>query len=180
MTPTLDMEVLIATAALLSALVVGTTLALGRYGLRRYSSNPPNRTYTPCEALFTQGERVFFGVLDDATGPDYRVFGKVRVADVITPKQGMKGDQWHRAFSPICAKHFDFVLCDPDDLRIHAVVELDDRSHDRPERRARDAMIDRACADAGVPIVHIKAARRYDRKAVRQAIAQSIRGVSKD
>lgn len=35
--------------------------------------------------LFTAAERSFLGVLDQATAGRYRVFGKVRVADVLLP-----------------------------------------------------------------------------------------------
>lgn len=40
--------------------------------------------YQPARTLFSAAERSFLGVLDQAIGPDYRVFGKVRVADIAT------------------------------------------------------------------------------------------------
>lgn len=41
--------------------------------------------YAPAKTLFTPAERSFLGVLDEAVGNDYRVFGKVRVADYKKP-----------------------------------------------------------------------------------------------
>lgn len=40
-------------------------------------------------ALFTAAERSFLGVLEQAVEGRFRVFGKVRVADVITVKTGL-------------------------------------------------------------------------------------------
>ena len=40
------------------------------------------------------------------------------------------------------------------------VVQLDDRSHDRSDRRARDALVDAALRVAGIPIVRFKPGQR--------------------
>jgi hypothetical protein len=40
-------------------------------------------------------------------------------------------------------------------------IELDDKSHQRPDRQARDEFVDRVFAAAGLPIVHILARRTY-------------------
>jgi len=39
-------------------------------------------------ALFSAGRALFSGVLEHAIGPEYRVFGKVRVADIVEPQRG--------------------------------------------------------------------------------------------
>lgn len=45
--------------------------------------------YQPAKALFSPAERSFLGVLDQAVGPEHRVCGKVRVADVALVKSGL-------------------------------------------------------------------------------------------
>jgi hypothetical protein len=40
-------------------------------------------------------------------------------------------------------------------------IELDDASHQRKDRQERDAFVDQVFAAAGLPLLHIKAARGY-------------------
>lgn len=62
-------------------------------------------------ALFTKAERSFLGVLEQSISDQYRVLGKVRVADILTPEKGMGRKHWQIAFNKISSKHFDYVLC---------------------------------------------------------------------
>jgi hypothetical protein len=41
------------------------------------------------------------------------------------------------------------------------VVELDDRTHERFERGTRDALVDAALFDAGIPVVRVPARAGY-------------------
>jgi len=68
--------------------------------------------YRKQDALFSSAERSFLGILDQAVGDQYRILGKVRIADVITPEKGMNRRHWQIAFNRISAKHFDYLLCD--------------------------------------------------------------------
>ena len=111
--------------------------------------------------FMSPAERAFFSVLDQAAGDDWRVFAKVRIADVLTPSKGLNRSRWQSAFNAISAKHFDFVLCDPADVATKLAVELDDKSHDRPSRRRRDRLVEAACVSAGLPLLRVKAARTY-------------------
>jgi hypothetical protein len=67
-------------------------------------------------ALFTAAERAFLGVLDEAVGQSYRIFGKVRVADVITARDDLDRRTRQTAANRTRSKHFDFALCSPTDL----------------------------------------------------------------
>jgi hypothetical protein len=122
------------------------------------------------DALFTAAERSFLGVLDQASAGRYRVFGKVRIADVIAPTKGLDRSTWTSVFNRIKAKHFDFVLCDPQTLKVHAVIELNDKSHTRTRQIERDELVGRACADAGLALRMVRAQRSYSVEAVKQIV----------
>ena len=122
------------------------------------------------DALFTAAERSFLGVLDQASSGRYRVFGKVRIADVIAPVKGLDKRTWSRVFNRITAKHFDFVLCDPQTLKVKAVIELNDKSHTSSRRIERDELVGRACADAGLALRMVKAQRSYSLETVKQVV----------
>jgi len=94
----------------------------------------------------------------------------VRVADVIRVKPGLSGSARQQAFNRIQSKHLDFVVCDPGDLSVQFVVELDDSSHQQSSRQARDEFLDKALAAAGVPVFHFPVKRTYSVQDIRSVI----------
>jgi hypothetical protein len=136
-------------------------------GLRRRL--PPEKAiYQAQPALFTPAERFFLSILLQAL--DSRavmVFGKVRLADVIMPNPKLAPGERQAAFNRICAKHVDFVLCHRTNLSIIGIIELDDLSHQRPDRQARDKFVDSALAAAKIPILHVKVRRSYSVNALK-------------
>ena len=117
--------------------------------------------------FLTPAEAAFFAVLRDVAGGRWLIMSKVRLADLVDPPSGR---EWQAAWNKISRKHVDFVLCDPDTVRPLVVLELDDRSHRRPDRIERDAFVDRVFADATLPILHIPVRRRYDPATLREMI----------
>lgn len=126
--------------------------------------------YERAEALFTPAERDFLAVLDRVVEGEFRIFGKVRLADVVKVRAMADRSAWQTAFNKIDRKHVDFVGCDPRDLSVKFVVELDDRSHEREDRRERDSFVDGALKAAGIPVFHIPARRGYTADDVRNAL----------
>lgn len=63
----------------------------------------------------------------------------------------------------------DFVLC-RFDLSIVAVIELDDQSHERADRRGADARKNKALADAGIRLVRIPAGALPSEDALRALV----------
>lgn len=130
--------------------------------------------YRQSGKLFSPAERSFLGVIDQAISDKYRVFGKVRVADVITPEKGMKRKNWQIAFNKISAKHFDYVLCSKDKLEVIAVIELDDKSHNSKKAQKRDSLLENACSSAKLELIRFQAKSSYQVQAVREQIEASL------
>ncbi len=126
--------------------------------------------YERAEALFTPAELSFLGVLDQVVAGQFRIFGKVRLADIVRVKSLPDRSAWQTAFNKIDRKHVDFVGCDPADLSVKFVVELDDKSHAREDRQQRDTFVDGALKAAGIPVFHIPVRRSYTIEEVRQAL----------
>lgn len=78
---------------------------------------------------------------------------KVRLLDIIEPRKGEK--DYKSLFYKVQAKHVDFVICDQD-LRIKAVLELDDSSHDQKDRQERDAFVDQILTSVGYKVIHVR------------------------
>ncbi len=125
--------------------------------------------------LFTKGESVFLEALDVAAGNNYRVFGKVRIADLLTPSRSQHPDFVDRniARSKIDRKHVDFVLCDPVTHRPIIGIELDDKSHNSAKSQKKDAVKNQAFELAGVPLLRIPAEHSYDIDKIRRSIMEA-------
>lgn len=130
--------------------------------------------YRQSGKLFSAAERSFLGVIDQAISDKYRVFGKVRVADVIRPEKGMGRKNWQIAFNKISAKHFDYVLCSKDKLEVIAVIELDDKSHNTKKSIKRDSLLENACNSANLKLIRFPAKSAYQIQAVREQIEISL------
>jgi hypothetical protein len=86
--------------------------------------------------------------------PDHKIFVQVALSQLIDVTEDHPARQSIRnRFSQLVA---DFVLC-RSNLSVVAVIELDDRSHERADRKDADARKNKALADAGIRLVRIPA-----------------------
>ena len=123
--------------------------------------------YQPAKPLFSAPERSFLGVLDQAVGPEHRVFGKVRVADVAAVKSGLGNSARQGALNRIAAKHFDFLVCRSGDLSVVCAVELNDKSHASQRAQARDELLANVCRVINLPLLTVPAKAAYSPQDVR-------------
>ena len=130
----------------------------------------PQHSYNKIDSLFTPAERSFLGVLNQAIEDNAFVFGKVRVADVLEPAKGTLRKKWQSAFNKINSKHFDFVLCDKNDLSVLCVIELNNKSHNSKKRKDRDKFLTAACESAVLPLIQIPAQAGYNIDEIRQTL----------
>ncbi len=126
-----------------------------------FKASPQSFPYEKQTKLLTPAERSFFGVLDQAVGDSYRIFAKVRLADLFKVRAGLDSKDRLRAFNKISAKHIDFVICDPNSIEVLAAIELDDKSHAHAKRQIRDEFVNRVFDGAGVPLGRVPAKRGY-------------------
>ena len=158
---------LIAIACLAIAALIGVvTFFSGRAG----ESFP----YKKRKSLFTESEIAFLKVLEQAVGGDYRVYAKVRAGDTMCVRALPDRKQWLRAWDRLRCKHFDFLLCDPENFTPVAAVELDDGSQDNPRRSVRDSFLENACLAANFSLVRIPEESKDSVSEVRQQILEGL------
>lgn len=85
--------------------------------------------------------------------PDHIVLAQVGLSRILGVKKGHNFGEWFNRISRMSA---DFVICTKD-LRIIAIIELDDASHKTEERRMADAKKDKALCSAGLRVVRWQA-----------------------
>jgi hypothetical protein len=124
-------------------------------------------SYVPRKQLLTNAELNFYGQLVKAVNGKAHIFCMVRVADVVTIKNSIKGRRRLQKLGPIAQKHFDFVLVD-NQTNILCAIELNDSSHDKKDRKERDEFLTKVMESTGTPLLWIQAAARYDIDAIRK------------
>ncbi len=105
--------------------------------------------------ILTNHELRNYQVLKQYTDENgYTINVKMRLADLINPRKNTTRKIWYRNFMKITSKHVDFTLCDSD-MNVVLIIELDDWSHERQDRKDRDQFVDAALTGAGLRILHL-------------------------
>ena len=152
------------TTALLLAIGLAVYLVFWVFG--------PKAKYSAAGPIFTPAEMRFYRALTRAVREDHLVFGKVRVADLVTVEAATKKAHLTE-HGRIAQKHIDFVVLDRTSLEIICAVELNDKSHGIHSRRQRDVFLKRVFSEAKVPLVWIEARSRYALSEIASAIYSS-------
>ena len=101
--------------------------------------------------FMTKAENDFFRMLVNVAGDRYFIFPQAHLSALLDEK--VKGQNWKAAFKHINGKSVDFVLCDRQTLKPVYAVELDDYTHNYPNRQERDQEVERMFQAAGIPLV---------------------------
>lgn len=163
------MNILIVVAVIIIVLVILAALKA------KQPSKDIGLSFDSRDALFTPAERSFLGVLEQALDNRYRVFGKVRLGDIVKPAKGLSNSKRATAFNKVNQKHVDFVVCLATDLAVFGVVELDDQSHGREDRAGRDVFVDQALTTAKIPIARFTAKKGYAVQEVRAKLTEAFK-----
>ena len=140
--------------------------------LLRICTRPKKLPYFARERLVTKTELRFFRSLRKAVQGEWEIFAMVRIADLLRVKKGTKNKRiW---INKILAKHVDFVLCDRNSLKPLLCIELDDSSHERPDRIERDKFVDEAFDAANLPLIRIPVSENYPPAELRNVIREMV------
>lgn len=133
-------------AALIVIIVASLILNSKKQGRRQYN-------YKKRNFLLSRAEREFYELLLEAVGQEFYVFPQIHLSSLVDNR--VVGQNWFGAFRHIDEKSVDFVLCDKISLSPQIAIELDDQSHERVDRKNRDAEVNRILEMAGIPLIRI-------------------------
>ncbi len=145
-------------------------ISLVTWLVRRSSFHPYHKI-----PLFSEAEHAFYFILKQLTPDQFKLFAKVRIADVLAPEKNLSQKKWKAAFYQVSSKHFDYVLCDKKTLSVVAVIELDDSSHLEKKTKKRDAFVEKACLSADLKLLRFKCKRHYDVEAIRDVFNKELK-----
>ena len=153
------------TAALCcAALLIFLAGMLLRHGIRRHHAENEPLPYRIRDDFLTDAEFQFYHTLRTYLGHAVTICPKVSLGDLFFAA----GENRAGYLNKINRKHVDFLLCDPDSMVPICGVELDDSTHQRPERIERDRFVDGVYEAAGLPLIHADPALGAARQAARQ------------
>jgi len=144
-------------------------LLLSLLGLR--TTKPPEDTQLPYrlrDDFLSAAEISFYHVLCKVVGEQITVCPKVGLGDVFFVSRPHENQG---ARNRIASKHVDYLLCDSATMRPLVGIELDDASHEREDRRERDALVEKVFAAAELPLVRFPVEQAYALAQVAERLA---------
>lgn len=102
--------------------------------------------------ILTKNEYYFYNNLKEIINPlNLQILTKIRLADLIEVDKNKVGKDFMKYFGKIKSKHIDFAITD--NMKVIFLIELDDNSHQKEERKERDSFVNNALLNVGYTVV---------------------------
>ncbi len=124
--------------------------------------------YRKKRTYISRAEWEFLQTLRSILGTDYEVCVQAPLVAVIDKENAGYRNELFRVV--------DYLVVDPVSYAPLLFIELNDASHNRPERAARDEKVLSICADANMPIVSFTMQEAGDVSNVRKRVLKALRG----
>lgn len=128
--------------------------------------------YKKKQFFMTRAEHEFYDALMVVVGNEFYIFAQVHLPTLLDNK--VVGQDWRAALAHINRKSVDFVLCDKTYLSPKLAIELDDKSHERPDRQERDTEVEQILKDVGMPLLRIENHGSFDSAELALRIKKSL------
>lgn len=121
----------------------------------KYQAAPTTRyVYGRRKNLITPTELEFFHILSSLIDKEnYYTIPQVHLSTLLQHR--IKGQNWYGALQHINRKSIDFAICTLKNLNPVCGIELDDKSHFRPDRKQRDTIVNNLFIKAKLPLLRI-------------------------
>lgn len=84
----------------------------------------------------------------------------------------IKGQNWKAAFARINGKSVDFLIC-TNDMKPLIAIELDDSTHNQPDRKTRDDFFNSIMTNTNMPLLRFKAGE-WNSEIIKHRITQAL------
>lgn len=119
-------------------------------------------------------ERSFLGLLEKAVLNDYRIMNRVKLADIIETRDGASEKTRRSTLFKLNAKYLDYVLCEPDTMKVVAVLDLVNTHSKVGHKAVPDWFVSGALEAAGVPYLRIAIKAGYSVTDLQAALATKL------
>lgn len=127
--------------------------------------------YQATTSLFTPTEQLFLSSLEVALQEiPVKIFGKVRVADILKIRPGVTRGDYHKAMNQIATQEVDFLLVDSSTSAPLLVIQLEDNGSNTERSQNAGTFVDKVLYQAQIPVLHIPLRPRYNEAHLRSQI----------
>ncbi|TWX69284.1 DUF2726 domain-containing protein [Colwellia sp. C1TZA3] len=126
-------------------------------------------------ALFTPAEKNFQNLVEQAMGSRYRIINRVKLADIVSIRNGVSNRAGQTATNNANSKYLDFVICERDSMKLLGVIDLVD-TQGRGYKIKKDWFVSGALEAAAIPHIRIKVKANYTIDEIRACINSRILG----
>lgn len=127
-------------------------------------------TYTKKACAITRHELTFYKTLLEAISGCV-IIPQAHLSMFLDHK--VYGQNWSRAFSRINGKSVDFLIC-TNDMKPLIAIELDDNTHDRPDRQKRDIFVNSIISNANMPLLRFKG-DEWNSEIIKREVARALK-----
>ena len=126
-------------------------------------------------ALFTPAEKNFQNLVEQAMGGRYRILNRVKLADIVSIRNGVSNRASQTAVNNANSKYLDFVICERDSMKLLGVIDLVD-TKGKGYKVKKDWFVSGALEAAAIPHIRIKVKANYTLDEIRACINTRILG----
>lgn len=126
-------------------------------------------------ALFTPAEKNFQNLVEQAMGSRYRIINRVKLADIVSIRNGVSKRAGQTASNNAHSKYLDFVICERDSMKMLGVIDLVD-TQGKGYKIKKDWFVSGALEAAAIPHIRIKVKANYTIDEIRACINSRILG----
>ena len=157
--------------ALISLIVIVGVLA------SRLNDNSFPFPFDSKHAVFTPAEKNFQNLVEQAMGAKYRVINRVKLADIVTIRNGVSDRASKSAVNNAEGKYLDFVICDRNTMKLLGAIDLVD-TKGKGYKIKKDWFVSGALEAASIPHLRIKVKANYTLNEIRTCINSRLLGNS--
>jgi len=155
--------------ALVSLIVIVGVLA------SRLNDNSFPFPFDSKNAIFTPAEKNFQNLVEQAIGSKYRVINRVKLADIVTIRNGISDRASQSAVNNAEGKYLDFVICDRNTMKLLGAIDLVD-TKGKGYKIKKDWFVSGALEAASIPHLRIKIKANYTLDEIRACINSRLLG----
>ena len=134
-----------------------------------------HQAYERRASLLVSTERSFLDTLEGALDDRYRIYVKIRLADILQVPETTPPRERRKAEEAVNRQCVDFLVCERESMSILGAVMLDaDDEEPTEERRRLEFQLETALSLAGIPLIRFPARSSYDPSEVRIETSRSL------
>ncbi len=157
--------------ALISLIVIVGVLA------SRLNDNSFPFPFDSKPAVFTAAEKNFQNLIEQAMGNKYRILNRVKLADIVTIRNGVSNRASQNAVTNAEGKYLDFVICERNSMKLLGAIDLVD-TQGKGYKVKKDWFVSGALEAATIPHLRIKVKANYTLDEIRACINSRLLGNS--